>query len=101
MADPVPKPPSLDGATLAKAWTEGVKKPDGTTYSAFGKFPMWKTWADKLRDYVESNRVAIKDQKGDLDRHTDRLNTLNARVTALEEKPSVPFPASGSPGGSP
>ena len=94
MADPVPKPPALDAKTCAEAWTQGVLKPDGTPYSAFGKFPMWKTWADKLRDYVESNRVAIKDQKGDLDAHTARLDTLNARVTALEEKPSVPFPGS-------
>ena len=94
MADPVPKAPALDAQTCAKAWTEGVLKPDGTPYSAFGKFPSWKSWADRLRDYVEANRIAIKDQKGDLDAHTARLNTLNARVTALEEKPSVPFPGS-------
>jgi hypothetical protein len=94
MADPVPMPPAFDAKVSAEAWTEGVLKPDGTPYAAFGKFPMWKTWTDKLRDYVESNRIAIKDQKGDIDAHTDRLNRLNARVTALEEKPSVPFPGS-------
>lgn len=94
MADPVPKPPALDGAAMAKGW-EQLKKPDGTPYTAWAKWPMWKVWADTLRNHVESNRVAIKDQKGDLDAHTARLNTLNARVTALEEKPSVPFPGSG------
>ena len=91
----VPKAPAFDAQTAAKAWTEGLKKPNGQPYSAFGFFPPWKIWADTLRNYVESNRIAIKDQKGDIDAHTARLNTLNARVTALEEKPSVPFPGSG------
>ena len=95
MADPVPKPPAFDGKTSAEAWTKGVLKPDGTPYAVFAKFPAWKVWADKLRDYVESNRVAIRDQKSDIDAHTLRLNTLNARVTASEDKPSVPFPGSG------
>jgi hypothetical protein len=91
----VPKPPDLYAKILSNAWTQGVKKPDGSSYSEFGRFTPWKQWVDKLRDYVESNRIAIKDQKGDIDAHTDRLNKINARVTALEEKPSVPFPGSG------
>jgi hypothetical protein len=94
MADPVPKPPALDAASMTQGWSQ-LKKPDGSSYTAYGKWPMWKQWADTLRNYVEANRIAIKDQKGDLDAHTARLNTLNARVTALEEKPSVPFPGSG------
>jgi hypothetical protein len=98
VADPVPKPPAFDGKTSAEAWTQGVLKPDGTPYSAFGKFPSWKTWVDKLRDHVEALRVGVFGPDGikeDLDRHTDRLNRINDRVTALEEKPSVPFPGSG------
>jgi hypothetical protein len=94
MADPVPKPPALDAKSMADGWSQ-LKRPDGTPYTAYGKWAPWKTWADSLRNYVEANRIAIKDQKGDLDAHTARLNTLNARVTALEEKPSVPFPGSG------
>lgn len=100
MADPVPKPPALDAKSMADGWSQ-LKKPDGSPYSAWGKWQPWKTWADGLRNYVEANRIAIRDLKNHTDNNTERLNIQNERITALEEKPSVPFPASGSPGGSP
>ena len=79
---------------MAEGWSQ-LKKPDGTPYSAYGKWAPWKTWADTLRNYVEANRIAIRDVKKHTDDNTDRLNIQNARITALEEKPSVPFPGSG------
>lgn len=94
MADPVPKPPALDAKSMAEGWSQ-LKKPDGSPYTAYGKWATWKTWADGLRNYVESNRIAIKDLKAHTDDNTDRLNIQNARITALEEKPSTPFPGSG------
>ena len=92
---PVPKPPPFDAATSQKAWYERVLKLDGKPYEAFLKFTDWKKWVDSLRDATEANRITSVDLKEDIDKHTVRLNTLNARVTALEEKPSAPFPGSG------
>ena len=94
MADPVPKPPALDANSMAQGWSQ-LKRPDGTPYSAYGKWAPWKQWADSLRDYVETNRRALVDQKKHLDANTARLDIQSARITALEEKPSVPFPGSG------
>lgn len=79
---------------MAEGWSQ-LKRPDGTSYTAYGKWAPWKQWADSLRNYVEANRVNLTDQKKDIDIHTDRLNRLNERVTALEEAPQNPFPASG------
>ena len=92
---PVPKPPVADANAMQKAWYERVLKPDGAPYSAFQQFAAWKRWVDQLRDYTEANRITSVDQKSDIDRNTASINSLDARVTALEEKPSVPFPASG------
>lgn len=92
----VPKPPAFDAQTSANAWTEHVLKDDGSPYAAFGKFPAWKQWADKLRDFVETNRVALVDQKKDLDGQQAKIANLTSRVAALEARPpSVPFPGSG------
>lgn len=94
MADPVPKPPALDAQTMTEGWSQ-IKKPDGTSYAAYGKWPSWKKWADSLYQFIETNRRNLIDQKVDLDKKQVQINALDARVTALEEKPSVPFPASG------
>lgn len=91
----VPKPPAFDAATSQKAWYERVLKPDGKPYEAFLKFSEWKKWVDGLRDATEANRITSADLKEDIDKHTARLNAQDARITALEEKPSVPFPGSG------
>ena len=92
----VPKPPAFDAQTSANAWTKGVLKEDGSQYAAFGKFPAWKVWADKLRDYVETNRVNLVDQKSDLDSQQAKIANLNSRVAALEARPpATPFPGSG------
>lgn len=94
MADPVPKPPALDAKSMADGWGQ-LKKPDGSPYTAYGKWTPWKQWADKLRDYIETNRIAIQDQKVDLDAQAAQIKSLNVRVKALEDAPSVPFPGSG------
>jgi hypothetical protein len=92
----VPKPPAFDAQTSANAWTKHVLKDDGSQYSAFGKFPTWKQWADRLRDYVEANRVGLSDQKKDLDAQQAKISQLNSRVAALEARPPAsPFPGSG------
>ena len=92
----VPKPPAFDAQTSANAWTKHVLKDDGTQYAAFSKFPAWKVWADRLRDFVQANEIALVDQKDDLDKQAAKIANLNSRVAALEARPpSVPFPGSG------
>lgn len=92
---PVPKPPVFDAATVEKAWYERVLKVSGAPYEAFKGFRPWKIWVDSLRDATEANRITSADQKKDIDRNTASINSLDARVTALEDAPSVPFPGSG------
>lgn len=92
----VPKPPAFDAQTSANAWTKHVLKDDGSQYAAFSKFPAWKQWADRLRDFVQANEIALVDQKEDLDQQQAKIQNLTARVAALEARPpAVPFPGSG------
>lgn len=92
----VPKPPNFDAAGWTARLKEAIpKRPDGTVISVWDQLPNWIKWSRGQRDIVEMHRVQLNDQKADLDIHTSRLNTQNDRITALENAPSVPFPASG------
>lgn len=88
----VPKPPAFDAAAFSKALTENVKKPDGSPYQAFSQFTGYKQWNDKQRDSVEQNRVTLVDHKHDLDEHAGRLQSLEARMAAVEAQPVARFP---------
>lgn len=91
-----PKPPAFDARTSAEAWTEHVVKDDGSPYVSFSKFPSWKVWVDKQRDYLSAVEVAVSDQKEHLDENSADIKNLEQRVAALEARPpAVPFPGSG------
>ena len=70
------------------------------------KLPLWKRWvggekpeynsvaSGALRVVVDEHAVEINGIKGDVDNHTERLNTQASRIAALEAQPSTsPFPA--------
>ena len=95
----VPKPPPWDAKSAKNAWAS-LKKADGTPYSVFqtSAYIDFINWVRGQRDHLEALRLGVFGEDGikeDLDRHTDRLNHLNDRVTALENAPAVPFPGSG------
>lgn len=91
----VPKPPPFDAATFQKALDENIRRPDGKPYAVFTQFRDYKIWNDKQRDAVEANRVQLVDHKKHLDSLTQKQVSLEQRVSALEDTPNVPFPASG------
>lgn len=87
-------PPPLDAARAVKDMS-----------APWRNFPEWKRWVEAtgsqdgrgLKDVVEANAIGLDQLKGNVDAHTDalatingRLNSLTARITALEESP--PFP---------
>ena len=89
---PVPKPPAFDAAAHDKAHVDNIRKPDGSPYAALAQFTGWKRWVDKLRDAVETNRVTLVDHKADIDEHSGRLGSLEARMAAVEAQPPARFP---------
>ena len=57
--------------------------------------PLAQYTKGKLTDTTNALSDFTAALKNDVDNHTDRLNRLNDRVTALEDAPVVPFPGSG------
>ena len=95
----VPKPPPWAARDANNAWA-ALKRPDGKPYAVFQNqaYLNFIDWVRGQRDHLEALRVGVFGPDGikeDLDRHTDRLNRINDRVTALENAPVVPFPGSG------
>jgi hypothetical protein len=69
------------------------------------KLPLWKRWVEgnkpeynsiesgALRVVVNANAEFLDEVKGNVDVHTERLNSQAARIAALEAQPSTsPFP---------
>lgn len=95
----VPKPPPWDAKAAKNAWA-ALRKPDGTPYSVFqnSAYTDFITWIRGQRDHLEALRLGVfgpNGVKSDVDQHTAEINTLESRVAALENAPSVPFPGSG------
>lgn len=92
----VPKLPAFDAKAANNGW-KTLRKPDGSEYSVYGSdsFVSFVQGLREQRDVVARHDVQLADHKRDLDRNTARLDALAQRVTALEDSPSVPFPASG------
>jgi len=96
---PVPKPPPWDARAANSAWAT-LRKPDGSPYNVFQNqaYMNFITWVRGQRDHLEALRVGVFGPNGikeDVDDHTARLNRQDARITALENAPIVPFPGSG------
>ena len=95
----VPKPPPWDAKAAKNSWA-ALRKPDGSPYSVFqnDSYVQFINWVRGQRDHLEALRVGVFGDNGikeDVDNHTERLNRLNDRVTALENAPADPFPGSG------
>jgi hypothetical protein len=92
----VPKPPNFDAVAWRDRLKEAIpKRPDGTPIAVWDQLPAFIQWSRTMRDVSATHEVQLADQKKDLDAHTERLNKQNDRITALENAPNVPFPASG------
>jgi len=95
----VPKPPPWDAKNANNAWAS-LRKPDGSPYAVFqnAAYVQFVNWIRGQRDHLEALRIGVFGPNGikaDVDNHTERLNQQNARITALENAPAVPFPGSG------
>ena len=70
-----------------------------TPGTVFDQFVAWKLSVDRLRDAAAATHAGVFGPDGikeDLDRHTVRLNNLDARLDVLEAaSTSAPFPGSG------
>lgn len=92
----VPKPPNFDAVAWRDRLKEAIpKRPDGTPITVWSQLPDFIQWSRTMRDVSNTHEIQLADQKKDLDAHSARLNTQNDRITALENAPNVPFPASG------
>lgn len=89
------QPPQFDAGAFAKH--------AGITDADVKNFQSWKRWVGGeieqdgvgLRDVVAANAVGLNAVKGTADLHGTQITQLFERVTALESRPPVPFPASG------
>ena len=95
----VPKPPPWNALAANNAWA-ALRRPDGKPFQVFQNqaYIHFIDWIRGQRDHLEALRVGVFGPDGikeNQDKHTERLNTLNARVSALENAPTVPFPGSG------
>lgn len=92
----VPQLPSFDAKAANNGW-KTLRKADGSEFAVYGSesFVSFVQGLRGQRDIVARHDVQLNDHKRDIDRHTARLDALAQRVTALEDAPSVPFPASG------
>lgn len=92
----VPKLPPFDAKAANTGW-KTLRKADGSEFAVYGAetFVSFVQGLRAQRDVVARHDVQLADQKRDIDRHADRLAALERKVSALEDAPNVPFPASG------
>ena len=86
----------------ATAFTNQLQK--GPITAAVAKqLVKWKRWSEAsaeydgvgLRDVVAANATFLNAVKLNVDQNSIVIDSLTDRVTALENRPTVPFPASG------
>ena len=85
-------------ASVARdAWKRTIKKPDGSDYAVWDQFLNWKNSVDRLQDDTKATAAYALDVKNDLDNfRSNKVNPMladhEARLDALENSPSNPFP---------
>lgn len=93
----VPKPPNFDAAAWTARLKEAIpKRLDGIPIAVWDQLPDFVKWLRGQRDILNAHELQLNGKDGikqDLDSHTDRLNTQNERLVALEARPVIrPFP---------
>jgi len=89
------QPPQFDAGAFAKH--------AGITPADIANFQKWKQWVGGelafdgvgLRDVVATNATFLNAVKQNVDQNGAGIVSLEERVTVLEARPAVPFPASG------
>jgi hypothetical protein len=93
-----PKLSSFDATAFAARLKEAIpKRPDGTLITVWDAFPPFVQSLRQLRDAAAATDVFAHDVKNDLDNfRSNKVNPMladhEARLDALENSPSNPFP---------
>lgn len=96
----VPELPAFDAKSFAKRLYEGIRKPNGDPYPVLApegptSFPAFVNGLRIQQDNLKRHDVQLADHKEHLDRNTEKHESFERRISALEAAPNVPFPASG------